>query len=380
MSRSYGSRNGSSLSRSYSGYRGSNLGSTSRSLSRSYGSLRNYTGSRSGYSRNRSGNYNRYGYNGSRSGRNYSRYGYGGNRYVYGGSRYGYGRGYGYGYYPRYGFGYNSLLFGLGYGGIGRYGYGYGYPRYGYGGYGGYGYGNGYATTTNNYYSTQPTTVLNTTEEPTSTPSADTQVNSQVSDQADEYYSAAYDAFKAGDYDKALRFASHAAVEAPNHPQIHELLSLALFAKGEYQGANMEAHAALAEGDVSDWPTLYAHYGNLQTYTGQLDKLKAFAKENPKAAEAQFLLAYHNMMMGHKEAAQRNLKQVLSAVPQDEIARDLMTQAGGDPGPAPEPRETAKPPMSEGIDPPVNVTPGSAAPELPAEAEVPAEPMATPAE
>ena len=60
-----------------------------------------------------------------------------------------------------------------------------------------------------------------------------------------QYYNDARSAFGQGEYRNAMRLAGHSAVESPQNPKVHELLSLASFASGNYLAAATEAHAAL---------------------------------------------------------------------------------------------------------------------------------------
>ena len=83
----------------------------------------------------------------------------------------------------------------------------------------------------------------------------------------EQYAEQARESFRDGDYRQALRLAQHAAIDMPRDPAVHELMSLVLFALKDYRGAAIEAHAALALGPPIDWPTLYAYYGNADTYT-----------------------------------------------------------------------------------------------------------------
>ena len=85
-----------------------------------------------------------------------------------------------------------------------------------------------------------------------------------------KFYSKARAAFLHGDYQNALRLASHAAVDAPRNPKVHELISLALFALGNYGPAAGEAHAAMALGPIADWKDLFGYYNDAEKYTAQL--------------------------------------------------------------------------------------------------------------
>ncbi len=215
------------------------------------------------------------------------------------------------------------------------YGYGdYGWPYYG--DYGSYGYGPGasyyydYGPSVSNYYDYGPGAGYDVATYSPANPAVYVTPSDATSDQTastgEDYATQALDAFRSGDYRDALRWASHAAVEMPQDARAHELMSLCLFALKDYRGAAMEAHAALTLGPVIDWPTLYAFYGNVDTYTGQLRALGAFVTDNPKAPEGRFLLAYHFLMTGHKDAAKKELTEVLALAPGDKLAEELLKQ------------------------------------------------------
>jgi tetratricopeptide (TPR) repeat protein len=164
-----------------------------------------------------------------------------------------------------------------------------------------------------------------------------------------EFLADAVDAFRRGQYPQAVRLGNHAAVESPKNPKVHELVSLALLALKDYRGANMEAHAALALGPAIDWNTLYAYYGDLPTYTSQMDALVQYLHEHRNAADARFVLVYHDLMMGHREEAKRELEQVVKLVPQDKLAAQLLEKLGGKGSPTPPPPpppQSAKPAAS----------------------------------
>jgi len=267
------------------------------------------------------------------------------NRYPYNWNGYAYGRGYvpgqrfnsnygwwGGGYYPHtslayryyqpYGFYGGGTWIGLGLSSllgarIGGYGYLNGLPyARGYAGYPGYyaiyGYrGTGVARTS------PPSTSRGTPLDP-----------SQAASLADQYLNDARLAFLAGDYDESLRLAGHAALEAPESPDVHALLMLALFANQEYTQAAIEAHAVAYYNGRLDWPRIRSYYDQAATYQTQLRQLEEFAKQNPEAADAQFLLGYHYFALGHAEAAVRRLTIASQLAPQDDIARTLLQDLG----------------------------------------------------
>ena len=106
-------------------------------------------------------------------------------------------------------------------------------------------------------------------------------------------------------------------------------MSLALFSLQDYRGAAMEAHAAVALGPISDWAQLYSYYGDLDAYTKPLDALVEYVRKNPASAEGRFLLAYHDLMMGHNPEGKEQLAMAIELAPQDKVAQQLMLQLGG---------------------------------------------------
>jgi tetratricopeptide (TPR) repeat protein len=141
---------------------------------------------------------------------------------------------------------------------------------------------------------------------------------------AEEYAAKARALFRQGAFRDALRQANHAAVESPEDPKVHELMSLALFALKDYRGAAIEAHAAVGLGRPGDWPTISRYYGNADTYTKQFRDLEKFVRENPKSAEGHFLLGYHDLLTGNKEAAKKHLAEAVKLTPQDELAAQML--------------------------------------------------------
>jgi len=266
------------------------------------------------------------------------------NRYYrngyYGSPFFGYG---GYNRYPYYGYGGYGLggwLPGIGIGlGIGRlFGGGYGYGNYGYGGYGYPGYYDGnYYTGYRGDYVDDSTTVIQ--EQPQA-------VEAEVSADTD-FLASARSAFESGDYERAQRFANHAVIDDPQNAKAHEIISLAMFAQGNFAGSAQALHATVALGSLADWPTLYGYYNDRNKYEEHFNALKQFAREKPQAPEGQFLLGAHHLMMGHEDSARESFSRYLKLVDhQDQIGIQLYGQAGGNVDALPKP--TAPPPGAEG--------------------------------
>jgi len=232
--------------------------------------------------------------------------------------------GYGYGYPGFYG---GGLGFGLGMGlgmGLGwglspwLYGpmlYNYGYsnyynPYYG-GGYGGYA---GVAQQPVVYDYSQPINAQ-------STPPAQA-----VTDQAVSTFDAARQAFKGGDYPRALELVDQALKSTPDDPTLHEFRALTLFALKRYDEAAPPLYAVLSVGPGWDWTTLISLYGDPETYTQQLRALEAFAAQNPQSAPAHFVLAYQYLTEEHADAAVRQFKLVTALQPKDTLSAQLIQQ------------------------------------------------------
>ncbi len=158
---------------------------------------------------------------------------------------------------------------------------------------------------------------------------ADSTVAQQPQGDMMDFYPQAVDAFQSGDYRNAVRMAGHASIDDPKNPQVHLVLSLGLFALGEYRGAAMEAHAVAALGKLPDWQTVYDLYGKAEPYTEQLRALEKAVNENPKSPENRFLLGFLYLIADHREAAQTQLLKALQLTPKDPIAAQLLTDAGG---------------------------------------------------
>jgi len=263
-------------------------------------------------------------------------YGYGGFGYGpfgYGGFGYGFGSGLGYG-----------LGFGLGYGLFGR-PLGWGLGGWGLGS---MMYGSGYLGYNNPYYGGGGSFGGYSYAQPIPVDYAGTQVPVQGdgTNPADAMLNDAIAAFKQGDYDAALSIVNSAITKYPSDSVLHEFRALVLFAKGQYRDAAATLHSVLAVGPGWDWTTLSSLYPSITTYTDQLRALENFVRAHPQDGAARFVLAYHYMTAGHKDAAARQLEQVTQLVSNDRVATDLSrmlkppaaaAQSSDQPGPIPRP-------------------------------------------
>ena len=139
-------------------------------------------------------------------------------------------------------------------------------------------------------------------------------------------------AFLHDDYQDALRLATHASVDEPRNPKVHELISLALFALGNSGPAAGEAHAAMSLGTVADGKDLFGYYHDaskhtaqsvaleVEKYKTQLLALEMASAGNPRSAAEHFLLGYHFLMNGARDNAEARFAQAVKLTPGDKLA------------------------------------------------------------
>jgi tetratricopeptide (TPR) repeat protein len=130
-------------------------------------------------------------------------------------------------------------------------------------------------------------------------------------------------AFMEGNYAQALQLTNETLKALPGDAAVHEFLALCLFAQGEYVQAAATLNAVLAVGPGWDWTTMISLYPNVDAYTAQFRKLEDYVTEHPNASGARFVLAYHYMTTNAPEAAARQLEQVVKAVPNDQVAKQM---------------------------------------------------------
>jgi tetratricopeptide (TPR) repeat protein len=232
----------------------------------------------------------------------------------------GYGRSgfypYGFGFYP--GFGLWGLgwwpWWGIGYGGWGGYGGYYGgYPaNYG-------GYGNGYNSNATTYYA-------DATGVPAIDPAA----------AADDFVEHGEQAFRAGNYQDAIRNWQHAMVDDPNNGGVMLLVAQALFALGQYGEAAGGVQMAMQLLPENEWGTIGKNYsqlyGNIGDYTAQLKALEKARDAKPDDPALRFLLGYHFGSLNYPNQAVRELDKALDLEPKDlgaQKLRDVYARQGG---------------------------------------------------
>jgi tetratricopeptide (TPR) repeat protein len=160
--------------------------------------------------------------------------------------------------------------------------------------------------------------------EPAPQPPAAEAASSEVPPEVTEHFDAARSAFKNEDYGTALQEVEAAIKLLPKDTTLHEFRALVLFAQGKYKEAASGIYAVLSVGPGWNWETLSALYAKPETYTKQLRGLESYVRENLKAADGRFLLAYQYLVLGNVPEAVKQLQEFEKVVPSDELAPQLV--------------------------------------------------------
>lgn len=156
--------------------------------------------------------------------------------------------------------------------------------------------------------------------------------------------------FKAGSYREALSYFDAAVKGSPGDPVAHELRALTLFAVGDYQAAAAALNSLLSAAPGMDWTTMSGLYGNADDYTTQLRSLEKAVDANPKDSAAQFVLAYHYLVIGAKDSAIEALKAVVANQPKDVVAKRMLDALQPPAAPAPQAEQLPVQPPQPGND------------------------------
>jgi hypothetical protein len=130
--------------------------------------------------------------------------------------------------------------------------------------------------------------------------------------------------FEKGDFAGAQAKVDKAIGVLPQDRVLHEFRALTLFAQEKFAEAATTLYAVLAAGPGWNWETIKTLYPDKEVYTKQLRALEAYARENPKAADARFVLAYHYLALDHKDAAVKMFQKVTELLPKDELSAAIV--------------------------------------------------------
>jgi hypothetical protein len=183
-----------------------------------------------------------------------------------------------------------------------------------------------------NPFFNQTTVVFNYSQPlpPPTEDQADDPRSLDVADAAMVIFDRARDAFARGDPRAALSLVDSAIKDLPTDATLHEFRALCLFALKDYQTAAETLYVVLAAGPGWDWETMHSLYADAATYTEQLRALEAYQRANPKSPEASFVLAYHYLVLGHVDAAIRQLENVARLLPESQLTAELLAALKAD--------------------------------------------------
>ena len=155
--------------------------------------------------------------------------------------------------------------------------------------------------------------------------------SSATAEAAFEVFDRAREAFRGGNFKQALTLVDQSIQQFPTDATLHEFRALCLFALKDYKQAAASLYAVLAAGPGWDWETMKSLYGDTTTYTEQLRSLEAYQRANLNAAEASFVLAYHYLVLGHNDAAIKQLANVVRLIPDSQLSTKLLEALKSEP-------------------------------------------------
>lgn len=130
--------------------------------------------------------------------------------------------------------------------------------------------------------------------------------------------------FKSGNYRDALSSLDTSLRELPNDPLVHEVRALTLFALGRYTQAAASLNSLLSSAPGMDWTTMSTLYGDTEDYAKQLRDLQNHCRSHRTDAAAHFVLAYHHLVAGSKDAAAQALEVVVANQSNDVTAKRML--------------------------------------------------------
>lgn len=205
----------------------------------------------------------------------------------------------------------------------------------------------------NNYISPEASADSNST--------APTPVTTPSQQESFSRFDSGLEQFKAGNYPKALSDFTESLKLNGGDPVVHEVRALTLFALGDYQGAAATLNSLLASAPGMDWTSMSSLYGDTSDYTTQLRKLEEYCKGNPTNPSSAFVLAYHYLVIGEKDAAINALDVVVKNQPKDLTAKRMLEALR--PSEEPSASQAKAAPQEAGA--PETVAPVAEAPETP---------------
>ena len=160
-------------------------------------------------------------------------------------------------------------------------------------------------------------------------------VRPETGSPAEQAFLKAQAALKNRNYVSAVTHAEKAAELLPENHDIQQLRSLIYFAQGRYKESASVAYQALHLGPGWNWKTILKVMGKTESeaskhYQESYQVLAKAAKNNPDSVDYHFLLGYHYLMLGHKEAGQKELMIVDRLIPGDRLVTNILGALSAD--------------------------------------------------
>lgn len=188
--------------------------------------------------------------------------------------------------------------------------------------------------------STPVAPAVSSTVAPAANPAIDAPApaSTNFSPAAETFYRQSVEAFRSGDYAGATRASDHAIIEDSKSGFLRLHAAQCLFANGEFEASATALADGLAMLDKNEWGREIKNFRDLyrkNDYVSHMKRLEKFVADNPQAAFANALCAYHFNYLGHADAAKRHLTaarkvdanyplvKLLSGVIEDEPAEEL---------------------------------------------------------
>jgi len=149
------------------------------------------------------------------------------------------------------------------------------------------------------------------------------------SERAIRRFDDAREVFRRGEYGRANDLIDEAILILPSDPTLHQFRALVLFARERYTDASAALYSVLAVSPGWDAATIAKLYGDPKRYLEQVAELKRFVVAHRDAVDARFLLAYHCILTGELETAQRLLESVRLVSPNDRVVQNLLVALQG---------------------------------------------------
>ncbi len=145
--------------------------------------------------------------------------------------------------------------------------------------------------------------------------------------QLNEFTNQGEEAFRAGDYDRAVRAWRHAIVEEPKNARALMMLAQSLFAVAQYDeaaGATQQAMMLLPEDrwlDTAKDST--GLYRNNREYLDQLSGLENAVEKAPSDPALRFELGFQYALSDQQDLALLQLDKLIELVPKDQLGHKL---------------------------------------------------------